>query len=75
MLDSNRKEALFLTCCKRLYMIYAEFDKRLKEVNLSKKEFAKLVNMQYESVVNWKRAEKLPDWVTSWFIIMKNLRF
>lgn len=41
-------------------MIYAQFDKRLKEVSLSKKEFAKLVNMQYESVVNWKRAEKSP---------------
>ncbi|EMZ37755.1 hypothetical protein LS77_002445 [Helicobacter bilis] len=47
-------------------MIYAEFDKRLKEVSLSKKEFAKLVSMQYESVVNWKRAEKIPDWVKSW---------
>lgn len=47
-------------------MIYAEFDKRLKEVSLSKKEFAKLVSMQYESVVNWKRAGKIPDWVKSW---------
>lgn len=66
MLESNRKEDCFYHVIKRLYMIYAEFDKRLKEVNLSKKEFAKLVNMQYESVVNWKRAEKIPDWVKSW---------
>lgn len=45
-------------------MNYNEFETRLKDLNLSKKDFAKLVNMQYESVINWKR-NNIPHWVKS----------
>lgn len=45
-------------------MNYNEFETRLKDLKLSKKDFAKLVNMQYESVINWKR-NNIPHWVKS----------
>lgn len=47
-------------------MTYNEFDLALKEINLNKKEFAKIVGMSYVSVTNWKQAGELPAWVDSW---------
>ena len=44
-----------------------EFEKRLKKINLTKKEFAKQVNMSYGGVVNWGRSsQNIPSWVDSW---------
>ena len=44
-----------------------EFVARLKEVGLSKKEFATLTKMHYMSVNNWNNTDKLPpSWIESW---------
>ncbi|MGJ0493296.1 helix-turn-helix domain-containing protein [Aliarcobacter cryaerophilus] len=47
-------------------MNYEIFEELLKEANLTKKEFAELVDMNYTSVTNWNKSEKIPSWVKSW---------
>lgn len=47
-------------------MTYAEFDKELKSISLSKKEFAELVELHPMSVTNWKQTPSVPSWVKSW---------
>jgi DNA-binding transcriptional regulator YiaG len=48
-------------------MTNEEFEIILKQADLTKKEFAKLVEMSYGSVVNWGRmAQSIPNWVESW---------
>ena len=48
-------------------MTNEEFETILKQTNLTKKEFAKLVEMSYGGVVNWGRtAQSIPNWVESW---------
>ena len=42
------------------------FEKLLKLSELSKKDFAKLVEMNYNSVTNWNKSDKIPQWVNSW---------
>jgi len=42
------------------------FEELLKEAKLSKKEFSKLVEMNYNSVTNWNKSDKIPQWVKSW---------
>lgn len=42
-----------------------EFDSALKSLSLSKKDFAELVGMNYNSVVNWNKTG-IPSWVASW---------
>ena len=42
------------------------FEKLLKEAKLSKKDFADLVKMNYNSVTNWNKSDKIPQWVGSW---------
>lgn len=43
-------------------MDYAEFSQKIKELRLSRDEFARLVGMSYHSVTNWK-AKEIPAWV------------
>jgi len=43
-----------------------EFEKLLIEAQLSKKEFAKKVKMNPNSITNWNSSGKIPDWVESW---------
>ena len=44
-----------------------DFNELLKRVNLSKKEFAELVGVQYSSVNNWGSGKfGVPYWVKSW---------
>jgi len=44
-----------------------EFEKMLKKLHMSKKEFSRLVNMSYGGVVNWGRSnQNVPAWVESW---------
>ncbi|WP_407379786.1 hypothetical protein [Helicobacter sp.] len=43
-------------------MDYAEFSQKIKELGLSRDEFARLVGMSYHSVTNWK-AKEIPAWV------------
>ena len=42
------------------------FEELLKSAGLSKKEFARLVEMNYNSVTNWNKSDKIPQWVGSW---------
>ncbi|PAF50707.1 hypothetical protein BKH43_03855 [Helicobacter sp. 13S00401-1] len=43
-------------------MTYEMFSNKLKELNLSKEDFAKLVNMHYHSVANWS-TRGVASWV------------
>ncbi len=48
-------------------MLKAELTKVLKEIDLSKKEFANLSNISYNTVNNWNDENKpVPPWVKSW---------
>ncbi len=47
-------------------MNYETFEELLREANLTKKEFAEAVDMNYTSVTNWNKSEKIPSWVKSW---------
>lgn len=47
-------------------MTYEEFNKELKELNLSKNDFSQMVNMNYSSITNWKQSGNLPSWLKSW---------
>ena len=54
-----------------------EFDARLKEAKLTKKEFARIVEMSYGGVVNWGREQQtVPSWVESWMkLYIENRKF
>jgi len=39
---------------------------KLKNAGLNKKEFAKLVGLQYQTVINWGSSKNIPHWVDSW---------
>lgn len=43
-------------------MNYIEFSNKLKQLSITKEEFAKMVNMNYHSVANWK-SKGVPYWV------------
>ncbi len=48
-------------------MLKADFDKTLKEINLSRQEFADITNLTYGAVSNWNdKAKPIPGWVKSW---------
>lgn len=42
------------------------FEELLKDAGLTKKEFAQLVDMNSNSVTNWNKSDKVPQWVNSW---------
>ncbi len=45
----------------------ADLTKILKDINLSKKEFANLSDISYNTVNNWNDETKpIPSWVESW---------
>ncbi len=43
-----------------------EFEQMLKNAELSKKELSELVELPYQTLMNWKRNNKAPSWVKSW---------
>ncbi|MCE3038316.1 hypothetical protein [Helicobacter anatolicus] len=43
-------------------MNYTDFSNKLKQLQISKEEFAKMVDMNYHSVANWK-SKGVPYWV------------
>ena len=45
------------------------FEELLKSAGLSKKDFATLVEMNYNSVTNWNKSDKIPQWVNSWLTL------
>jgi phenylalanine-4-hydroxylase len=44
---------------------YQEFNAKLEELGLSKKEFAEQTACSYKTVSNWS-FNPIPGWVTSW---------
>ncbi|EAJ9113682.1 hypothetical protein FWZ85_01240 [Campylobacter jejuni] len=44
------------------------FEKKLNELELTKKEFANMVGAVYNGVVNWNAKGETPKWVDSWLI-------
>lgn len=42
------------------------FNTLLVEAEISKEEFAKKVNLKYNSVNNWGSSQNVPHWVESW---------
>lgn len=52
---------------KKVYLLnYESFEELLKRAQLTKKEFAELVDMNYTSITNWSKTGKIPYWVKSW---------
>jgi DNA-binding transcriptional regulator YiaG len=48
-------------------MTIEEFNKRLEDAQLRKKDFARLTGLSYGSVTNWGQEKKpIPSWVDSW---------
>ena len=44
-----------------------EFTEKLESINLSKREFAQLANISYNTVNNWHDLNRpVPPWVRSW---------
>lgn len=43
-----------------------EFEQKLEQLGLSKKEFTTIVGMPYQTLMNWKQKEQTPVWVDSW---------
>lgn len=42
------------------------FNTLLEEAELTKDEFAKIVELKYTSVNNWGSSQNVPHWVESW---------
>lgn len=48
-------------------MTKKEFDNTLKEIGLSRNEFAEMTNLAYSTIGNWHDEKKpVPGWVKSW---------
>lgn len=47
-------------------MELVEFKELLKEAGLSKKQFAEILDMQYNTVNAWGSNNNIPTWVKSW---------
>lgn len=47
-------------------MTKEEFNTKLKEAGLSKKEFASIIGMEHSSVLNYGGSQDIPRWVESW---------
>ncbi|MDR0666697.1 MAG: hypothetical protein LBF71_04710 [Campylobacteraceae bacterium] len=45
-------------------MAYSEFCEKLKELNLSKRDFAGIANISYNTVANWSY-KPMPAWVAN----------
>ena len=44
-----------------------EFDTLLKEIGLSRQDFADMTNLSYSTIGNWHDEKKpIPGWVKSW---------
>ncbi|ENM4758192.1 hypothetical protein AB7U54_000292 [Campylobacter coli] len=44
------------------------FEKKINELELTKKEFANMVGAVYNGVINWNTKGETPKWVDSWLI-------
>ena len=48
-------------------MLKEDLKRELQELNITKKEFANLANIPYNTVNNWSDSKRpIPSWVDSW---------
>ena len=52
-------------------MTNIEFEFKLNELNLSKKEFVDIVGMPYQTLMNWKQKDETPYWVEPFLFYYK----
>ncbi|EPB3729646.1 hypothetical protein CNZW441b_b0036 (plasmid) [Campylobacter novaezeelandiae] len=52
-----------------------KFEKKLKELELTKKDFVKIIGMPYQTLMNWKSKGETPRWVNSWLENYKYKQF
>lgn len=43
-----------------------EFEQKLEQLGLSKKDFTTIIGMPYQTLMNWKQKNETPAWVKSW---------
>ena len=43
-----------------------KFEEVLKYINITKKDFADLTGVAYQTIINWGSTNKIPPWVDSW---------
>ena len=56
-------------------MTTEEFENNIKSLGISRKEFAAMSGMSYNTVVNWHDEKKpIPGWVSSWLDNYKKSR-
>jgi len=54
-------------------MEYEEYRRTLKELKLTIKEFSKLINTSYATVIKWsKDGRSVPSWVETWLKLYKD---
>lgn len=44
-------------------MLNSDFEKALQKLDLSKKDFATLANIPYQTLMNWNAKNRTPHWV------------
>ncbi|WP_323595864.1 XRE family transcriptional regulator [Aliarcobacter butzleri] len=42
------------------------FEKKLEDSNINKTIFSELTSLPYQTLMNWKRNDRVPVWVESW---------
>lgn len=47
-------------------MLNADFESRLKELGLNKRDFSELCGLGYTTITNWRGFGKTPEWVESY---------
>lgn len=43
-----------------------DFEKKLDDVGITKKDFANIVGAAYNGIINWNSKGETPKWVDSW---------
>lgn len=43
-----------------------KFEETIRNMNLTKKDFADLTGVAYQTIINWGSTNKIPAWVDSW---------
>nr|DAF25292.1 MAG TPA: RK RWP-RK domain [Caudoviricetes sp.]DAN67431.1 MAG TPA: RK RWP-RK domain [Caudoviricetes sp.] len=44
-------------------MEYKIFEEILENAKISKKDFSEIAKIPYQTIMNWKRIDSVPDWV------------
>lgn len=47
-------------------MLNTDFENKLKELKLNKRDFSELCGLGYTTITNWRGFGKTPEWVRSW---------